>query len=172
MRKKLPADILFWLLASVSAVMLTALLLVVGGVIELEPTQQGMGPALTAAAEPEPEPPATTTTEATETTTEPAASTAQETTPNEPPPPETTVVVVTAARGDSWFSARVGSENGRVLDERVLAQGDSVELEAERIWLTVGAAGNVELTVNGKPRAIAPGTVSLVLTRPGADESS
>jgi cytoskeletal protein RodZ len=171
MRKKALADILFWLLACVSAVMLTALLLVLGGVIELEPTQQDTGPARTAAAAPEPEPPAATTTAPTETTTEPAPSTAPKT-PPKPPPPKTTVVVVTAARGDSWFSARVGSENGRVLDERVLAQGDSVELEAERIWLTVGAAGNVELTVNGKPRPISPGTVSLVLTPPGADESS
>ena len=71
-----------------------------------------------------------------------------------------------ASRGDSWFSARLGSESGRVLDERVLPQGESVRLRGERIWLTVGAAGNVDLTVNGKPRDIAPGTVELVLTRP------
>ena len=75
------------------------------------------------------------------------------------------MVVLTAVRGDSWFSARVGSENGRVLDERVLVQGESVRLRATRVWLSIGAAGNVEVTVDGKPKELSPGTVSLVLGR-------
>ena len=66
-------------------------------------------------------------------------------------------------RGESWYSARVGSENGRVLDERVLALGETVRY-GERIWLSVGAAGNVDVTVDGKPKELAPGTVSVVLT--------
>ena len=79
--------------------------------------------------------------------------------------PAQTVVVLSAVRGDSWFSARVGSETGRVLDERVLSQGESVRLRATRIWLSLGAAGNVEVTVDGKPKALSPGTVSVVLSR-------
>ena len=75
-------------------------------------------------------------------------------------------------RGDCWFSARVGSENGRVLDERLLAQGESARLEAERIWLSVGAAGNVEVTVDGKPSELAPGTVSVVLPQTGSTEAN
>ena len=81
-----------------------------------------------------------------------------------PEAPATAVVVMRAVRGDSWFSARLGSEEGRLLDERILTQGESVRLAGRRIWLTVGAAGNVELTVNGKPRPLSPGTVSVVLT--------
>jgi hypothetical protein len=173
MRKNALADILFWSLASVGGVMLVALFLVIGGLVDLEPTPAGPAPATTAATtEAEPEPPAAATTEPTETVTRRATSTEQTATPTKPKPPTTTVVVMSAVRGDSWFSARVGSESGRVLDERVLAQGDSVQLKAVRIWLTVGAAGNVELTVNGKPRALQPGTVSLVLTRPGSTERS
>ena len=81
-----------------------------------------------------------------------------------PEPPPAAVVVMRAVRGDSWFSARLGSEEGRVLDERILSQGESVRLEGKRIWLSVGAAGNVELTVDGKPRPLSPGTVSVVHT--------
>ena len=75
----------------------------------------------------------------------------------------TSTVVITAARGDSWFSARSGSEDGRVLDERLLAQGKSVRLRAVRIWLSIGTAANVDVTVNGKKRKLHPGTVSVVL---------
>ncbi len=71
--------------------------------------------------------------------------------------------MLAAVRGDCWFSARVGSESGRVLDERVLAQGESVRLQARKIWLSVGAAANVEVTVDGTPTELSPGTVSVVL---------
>ncbi len=148
-------DVLFWVIAGVSALLLVFLALVVGGAI---PIDSGSAPA-----DPSPEaivqPPATAPTESATTTgratTAPAATTQRAVEP--------TVVVLTAVRGASWFSARVGSEDGRVLDERVLALGESVRLQARRIWLSVGAAGNVEMTVDGKPRQLAPGTVSLVL---------
>ena len=81
--------------------------------------------------------------------------------------PAATVVGVTASRGDSWFSARVGSEEGRVLDERVLAQGETVRLRGSKIWLSVGASGNLDVTVDGEPTTLPPGTVSVVLTRAG-----
>jgi Domain of unknown function (DUF4115) len=146
------SDILFWVVVGLSALLLIALALVLGGTIPIDPAS---GPDVTS--EEALEEPAVTTrsTESAATTTTPAA-----TTPKAVP----TVVVLTAVRGDSWFSARVGSENGKVLDERVLAQGESVRLQGRRIWLSVGAAGNVEVTVDGKPRELSPGTVSLVLT--------
>lgn len=112
---------------------------------------------------------AATTAETVE-TPKPTPPAAQKRTPEAPP---TAVVVMTAVRGDSWFSARLGSESGRVLDERILTQGESVRLEGRRIWLSVGAAGNVELTVDGEPRPLSPGTVSVVLTgaRAAAEET-
>ena len=148
-------DVLFWVIAGVSALLLIFLALVVGGAI---PIDSASPPA---ASEPEAiAPPAVTPPDESVTTAEPASTPAATTQRAAEP----TVVVLTAVRGDSWFSARVGSEDGRVLDERVLAQGESVRLEARRIWLSVGAAGNVEVIVDGKPRQLAPGTVSLVLT--------
>jgi hypothetical protein len=54
-----------------------------------------------------------------------------------------------------------------VLEETVLAQGDSVRIRAARVWLSLGASGNVDVTLNGKPRPVSPGTVALVL-QPGA----
>ena len=167
MRKRAPA-ILFWFVAALSVAMLAALLAVVGGVVSLDPPSDRAGGAMELAPSPD------AVTQTTETTTEPTATT-EEPEPEAPaatttatPQPAPTLVVVTASRGDSWFSARVGSESGRVLDERVLPQGESVRLQATRIWLTVGAAGNVDVTVNGEPRTIAPGTVELVLTRGGS----
>lgn len=161
MRKR-AAAVLFWSLAALSLALLATLLAVLGGIVPVDPPEESSTVTTEMA------PPRTSTAETTRTT----ASTS--TTPEQPPPAAATktaprrtptLVVVTASRGDSWFSARVGSESGRVLDERVLPQGESVRLQGERIWLTVGAAGNVDVTVDGKPRTIAPGTVELVLTR-------
>jgi hypothetical protein len=100
--------------------------------------------------------PARVSTSATTTTatTEPAKNTT---------PPTLATVIVTAARGDCWISARLGSETGRVLDERILAQGESVTLRGQRVWLSIGAAANVDVTVNGQDREIQSGTVAVVL---------
>ncbi len=156
------SDILFWVVAGLSALLLIGLALVVGGAIPIEPASRpGVSSESVVGSEEALKDPATTTR-----STENAATTERATTPaaTTPRAVEPTVVVLAAVRGDSWFSARVGSENGEVLDERVLAQGESVQLRGQRIWLSVGAAGNVELTVDGKPRTLAPGTVSVVLT--------
>lgn len=132
-------------------------------IIESAPQAEGTRDAATPATRP------AETTDAVQ-TPKPTPPAAQKRTPEAPP---TAVVVMTAVRGDSWFSARLGSESGRVLDERILSQGESVRLRAKRIWLSVGAAGNVELTVDGKPRPLSPGTVSVVLNgaRAAAEET-
>ena len=171
MRKRPPA-ILFWLLAALSTAMLAVLLAVVGGIVPVDAGSDRAGSATELAPSPEAvtqtaETTTETTPESTGTTEEPQPEASAATT-TATPQPTPTLVVVTASRGDSWFSARVGSESGRVLDERVLTQGESVSLRGARIWLTVGAAGNVDVTVNGEPRAISPGTVELVLTRAGS----
>ena len=59
--------------------------------------------------------------------------------------------------------AHAGSVEGPVLIERVVQSGEQVTLRARRIWLELGAAGNVDITLNGKARSIPSGTTSLVL---------
>jgi hypothetical protein len=92
-----------------------------------------------------------------------------------PPPPaprlattqavRTTVptIEIYASRGDCWVSAHKGSEGGATLVERVLRQGETVTLRGRRIWLQLGAAGNVDVTVDGKDRQIPNGTTDIVL---------
>jgi hypothetical protein len=73
------------------------------------------------------------------------------------------LVTITASRGSCWFSAHRGSATGPVLAERTLVEGDSVSLRSRRIWLELGAAGNVDVSVNGRPRSVSSGTTELVL---------
>jgi hypothetical protein len=73
-------------------------------------------------------------------------------------------VTVTATRGACWVQAKVGSENGRTLAERVLLEGESVTMRAAAVWLSLGASANVDVTVNGRPRRLGFGTVAVVLT--------
>ena len=80
-----------------------------------------------------------------------------------PSAPQAASVRIAATRGDCWVVAHAGSAAGPVLIERVIRSGEQVTLRARRIWLELGAAGNVDITVNGKARAIPSGTTSLVL---------
>ena len=73
------------------------------------------------------------------------------------------LVTITASRGSCWFSAHRGSATGALLAERTLLEGDSVSLRGRRIWLELGAAGNVDVSVNGRPRTVSSGTTELVL---------
>jgi hypothetical protein len=61
-----------------------------------------------------------------------------------------TRIVVTGSRGGSWVEARVGSKTGRSLFAGVVAKGQTVRLTAPVVWITFGAAGNLDLRVNGK----------------------
>lgn len=72
-------------------------------------------------------------------------------------------VQIVASRGDCWVSAHSGSSNGPALLERVLHEGETVTLRGHRIWLELGAAGNVDVSVNGKERPIPSGTTNFVL---------
>ena len=146
------SDVLFWVIAGMSAVLLVVLALILSGVIPIDRASDSTGAP--------PDPLERQPTTAPEGVTTAPVITSAATAPRAPKP---TVVVIAAVRGDSWFSARVGSESGRVLDERVLAQGESVRVQARRIWLSVGAAANVEVTVDGTRTALSPGTVSVVL---------
>jgi Domain of unknown function (DUF4115) len=61
-----------------------------------------------------------------------------------------TSIVVTGSRGGSWVEARVGSKTGRSLFAGVVAKGQTVRVTAPVVWITFGAAGNLDLRVNGK----------------------
>jgi hypothetical protein len=109
----------------------------------------------------------------------PAARTT-ETPPASPPPPNpspptkregtpaaartpTSSVVLSAARGDCWLSVRAGGESGEVLYEGVLPQGESLQFKRRKLWLRLGAASNLEISVDGKPAEVPAGTVDIVL---------
>jgi hypothetical protein len=120
---------------------------------ETEPAEQPATTVVTKRVRRTPPPPASTTTSTTTTAATTTSTTAA----------LATTVIVTAARGDCWISARVGSESGRVLEERLLAQGESVTLRGARVWMSIGASGNLDVTVNGEERELQSGTVAVVL---------
>jgi hypothetical protein len=150
-RRKL-IDVVIWILAASTAGLFVLFVLVLTGVVVDDDTGSG--------------PPAGTV----PTTTAPGTVTIRpeppptETTAAEPAPPELARVTVTATRGACWVQAKVGSENGRTLAERVLLEGESVTMRAAAVWLTLGASANVDVTVNGRPRRLGFGTVAVVLT--------
>jgi uncharacterized protein DUF4115 len=73
------------------------------------------------------------------------------------------LVTITASRGDCWMSAHRGSATGPLLAEKTLLDGETVSLRAHRIWLELGAAGNVDVAVDGRPHPVSSGTTELVL---------
>jgi hypothetical protein len=73
-----------------------------------------------------------------------------------------TTIVVTGSRGDSWVEARVGSATGRSLFAGVVAPRQTVRVIAPVVWITFGAAENLNVRVNG--RAPVPGTFNGTIT--------
>jgi uncharacterized protein DUF4115 len=78
-------------------------------------------------------------------------------------------LVVDAVHGPCWVVVREGSATGKVLYAANLAQGQRMTASAPRLFLRLGAASQVEVTVNGRHlgRALA-GTVDTVLSANGA----
>jgi len=146
---------LFWLLLATAVALFGFFIAVLAGMIPVdEPSSDPTEPAAAA--------PAPTSRPSTDVATEQQPVAAR-------PKPKVVAtvvatVVVTASRGDCWISARLGSETGPLLEERLLRQGESVTLTGARIWLNAGAAANVDLTVNGAARELDPGTVAVLLS--------
>jgi hypothetical protein len=163
MTKPRISQVLLWILALVTLALFGFFVALVAGAIPVgEPgPPRDTGALSELETEPADQPAATTVTKRVQRTspTKTATTTPIKTTT----PPTLATVIVTAARGDCWISARLGSETGKVLDERILAQGESVTLRGARVWLSIGAAANVDVTVNGQDREIQSGTVALVL---------
>lgn len=76
--------------------------------------------------------------------------------------------VVVRARARSWVVARDGSATAKVLYVGNLPAGKTMTVSARRIWLRLGSASSVDVTVNGRPvgRGLA-GVVDLLLTPHG-----
>lgn len=155
------SQVLFWTLAAVTAVLFGFFVALLTGVIPIGPpaAPPDTGAVVASRTKPAEEPAPTAVTKHVSRAT-PTPTRAK--TPTQPPTPLATVVV-TASRGDCWISARLGSENGRVLEERLLAQGESVRIRGARVWLSIGAAANVDVTVDGEERELQSGTVAVVL---------
>jgi Helix-turn-helix domain/Domain of unknown function (DUF4115) len=77
-------------------------------------------------------------------------------------------LVIAAEEGGSWVEAHSDSETGPVLFAGTLDTGREVRLSARRLWLRLGAASNLTLTVNGRPAPTElSGTVDVVVTSRG-----
>lgn len=135
-----------------AAVLLLALLAFTGG-------NSGDGAGTVANPPPPPPPPPATTTPGTTTTPPPATTTGRQ------PQPGDARLVVKASRGDSPLSVHADSEEGESLYDGVLSQGRSVSLFGPRLWIRLGAAENVDLTLDGRPvERLQAGPLDLVAT--------
>ena len=163
MTKPRISQVLLWMLALVTLVLFGFFVALVAGALPVDdpPAPPDTGAALSET-EPAEEPATTAVTKRVRQTT-PAPATTATTTTTSATTPTLATVIVTATRGDCWISARLGSESGRVLEERLLAQGESVTLRGAQVWMSIGAASNVDITVNGEAREIQSGTVAVVL---------
>lgn len=99
--------------------------------------------------------------------------------PAETPPPvtgaETVAVVepvdlvVTARRGSSVAEIRRGSASGELLYAGTLTRGQTKRFTGKQLWLRLGKAQNLELTLNGSPvdDEAATGPAVIVVTADG-----
>jgi uncharacterized protein DUF4115 len=75
---------------------------------------------------------------------------------------------LTATRGSCWVMVRQTSATGQVIFEGVLAEGESRGFTGAEFWLRLGAAANVDATINGRPlKGLPQGTASLQISRTG-----
>jgi cytoskeleton protein RodZ len=59
-------------------------------------------------------------------------------------------LVLKASKGDCWLEIRAGSVSGNLLYQGTLEQGQSLRFARKRLWMIVGAGGNLDATVNGR----------------------
>ncbi len=75
----------------------------------------------------------------------------------------TVVITIEASRGDCWVNAHRGSPSGKQLAYETLQEGKTITLRGPRIWLQLGAASMVDITVNGRVRPVPSATTGFVL---------
>jgi cytoskeleton protein RodZ len=84
------------------------------------------------------------------TTQEPGASGTQRGSAPAPARARVARLVLKASEGDCWLEVRAGSVSGNLLYEGTLERGQSLRFARKRLWMIVGAGGNLDATVNGK----------------------
>jgi hypothetical protein len=158
-RRRTLADVAFWCVSALGAALFAFLLLAVSGLAPVESPRSAASVGTLP-------PVSTKTAPARERRARTTASAPRETAPTTTAsaPARRVTVAVAATRGASWISARLGSSTGRVLDERILEQGETARWTGGRVWLLVGASANVDVLVDGKPRALAAGTVETLFS--------
>jgi cytoskeletal protein RodZ len=85
--------------------------------------------------------------------------------------PKPTVAVLSAARGRTWLSVRVGDENGEVLYQGVLEQGETVRFGVKQnLWVRMGRPWLMDIRLAGRMVGGLPNqSANLLLTRDGAE---
>jgi hypothetical protein len=77
-------------------------------------------------------------------------------------------LVVTAARGNCWLEIHASSSQGDVLYEGVLTRGDARTFTGKKLWIRLGAAQNLDVTLNGRRVDNLPeGTADVLVTLRG-----
>ena len=80
-----------------------------------------------------------------------------------PAKPATARLVLTAARGDCWVEVRRGSATGDYVFGGTIEEGQTMRFVGRRLWLDVGAAENLDVTLNGRRIRNFPTAESVVL---------
>ena len=80
-----------------------------------------------------------------------------------PARPRVATLLLTAARGDCWMRVKTGSATGALLYEGTLEQGQQKRFVGKRIWIQLGAAGNLDVRLNGAVAAAFPERPAIVL---------
>jgi cytoskeleton protein RodZ len=79
-------------------------------------------------------------------------------------PPARARLVLTAARGECWVQVRANGVNGRLLYEGTLEVGQTQRfVRYQRLWLELGAPGNIDARLNGRPVANFPTQPAVVV---------
>jgi hypothetical protein len=76
-------------------------------------------------------------------------------------------LVLTATRGDCWVVVRTRSARGKVIFAGVISRGTKKRFSGPRLWLRLGAAGNLSGRLNGARLALPPGTPTILATATG-----
>ncbi|MGN6301157.1 MAG: helix-turn-helix domain-containing protein [Angustibacter sp.] len=134
----------------VGAVLTVVVVLLVGQLISdlrgpRRPTSEVAAPVATASATPS----SGATTGGTTAPTSPAATPTSPAAPTATAPPPRGVAIALRLTGDSWVSVRDAA--GRTVFSGLLSKGDARRFtDGKALRLTLGSAGDVQLTVNGK----------------------
>ena len=135
-RRRRPVESNFIVIALAGIVAVTVLVLV--GLREASEDPQNEPPVVPATT-------GQTTTEQSPTETTTGAAAAQ------PPVVRRAKLVLTAVRGGCWMQVRAGGVNGKLVFEGTVEQGQTQRfVKYKRLWLELGAPGNLNAKLNGR----------------------